>query len=328
MQRINWFPDPNITGAAPIGVANVKVDYPLVNGRKWLRATSTGTGDAHAEYVLSGSQIPPAGSYHVHALAYAQKAEAHFIVFVRVGGSYTEQLNVPVGDGQTVMVDQTITIPAGCSQLIVRISPNNQTIGAIDMMSYILIERADTYDAAVGGGTSGLLHGRHDAARIGASVGRVVSDDGDELAQASERGHCIGRMERCDRHRERGRDENLLHRQLRIALPLSKHERDQDHSVLARRCRPIPGGACGSGGTRHCRAAQWGEGRYLGIQHHPRLVGGKYDVSGFRSGKGLSDPDRVGDLHARRLGEIAVNGSDVVRRGHDASSLALMGVMA
>lgn len=34
------------------------------------------------------------------------------------------------------------------------------------------------------------------------------------------------------------------------------------------------------------------------------------------------------DLHARRLGEIAVNGSDVVRRGHDASSLALMGVMA
>lgn len=81
-------------------------------------------------------------------------------------------------------------------------------------------------------------------------------------------------------------------------------------------------------GTLHCRAAQWGEGRYLGIQHDPRLGGGKYDVSGFLSGKGLSDPDRVGDLHARRLGGIAVNGSDVVRRGHDASSLALMGVMA
>lgn len=125
-----------------------------------------------------------------------------------------------------------------------------------------------------------------------------------------------------------GRDENLLHRQRRIALPLSKHERDQDHNVLVRRCRPIPGGACGSVGTLHCRAAQWGEGRYLGIQHDPRLGGGKYDVSGFLSGKGLSDPDRVGDLHARRLGGIAVNGSDVVRRGHDASSLALMGVMA
>jgi len=152
MQRINWFPDPNITGAAPIGVANVKVDYPLVNGRKWLRATGTGTGDTHADYALSGSQIPPAGSYHVHALAYAQKAKARFIVFVRVGGSYQQPLSVPVGDGQTIMVDQTITIPAGCSQLIVRIGPNNQTIGAIGMMSYILIERADTYDNAVGGG--------------------------------------------------------------------------------------------------------------------------------------------------------------------------------
>lgn len=327
MQRINWFPDPNTTGTAPIGVANTKVDYPIVNGRKWLRATSTGTGDAHAEYALSGSQLPPAGSYHVHANAYAQKAGALFIVFVRVNGSYQQPLNVPVGDGQTVTVDRTITIPAGCSQLIVRIGPNEQTVGAIGMMSDILIEHADTYDA-VGGGASGLLHGRHDAARIGASVGRVVSDDGDELAQASERGHRIWRVERCDRHRERGRDENLLHRQRRIALPLSEHERDQDHNVLVRRCRPIPGGACGSGGTRHCRAAQWGEGRYLGIQRDPRLVGGKYDVSGFRSGKGLSDPDRVGDLHARRLGEIAVNGSDVVRRGHDASSLALTGVMA
>lgn len=152
MQRINWFPDPNITGTLAIGVANVKVDYPLVNGCKWMRAISTGTGDVHAEYALSGSQIPPAGSYHVHANAYAQKADASFIVFVRVNGSYQRPLTMPVGDGQTVVVDRTITIPAGCSQLIVRIEPNNQTIGAIGMMSDILIERADTYDTTVGGG--------------------------------------------------------------------------------------------------------------------------------------------------------------------------------
>ena len=150
--RINWFPDPNITGTAPIGVANVKVDYPLVNGRKWMRAIRTGTGVVHAEYALSDSQLPPAGSYHVHTNVYAQKAEARFIVFVRVNGSYQQPLNVPVGDGQTVVVDRTITIPAGCSQLIFRIAPNSQTVGAIGMMSEILIERADTYDTAVGGG--------------------------------------------------------------------------------------------------------------------------------------------------------------------------------
>lgn len=152
MQRINWFHDPNITGTAPVGVANVKIDYPLVNNRKWMRATSTGTGDVHAEYVLSGSQIPPAGSYHVHANAYAQKAAASFIVFVRVNGSYQRPLNVPVGNGQTVVVDRTITIPAGYSQLIVRIQLDSQTVGAVGMMSDILIERADTYDTTVGGG--------------------------------------------------------------------------------------------------------------------------------------------------------------------------------
>lgn len=152
MQRINWFPDPNTTGTAPIKVANVNVDYPLVNGHKWLRATSTGTGAAKADYALYGSQVPPAGSYHVHAKAYAQKAEANFIVSFLVNGSWQQKVTVPVGDGQTVNVDQTITIPAGCSQLIVSIASNATTVGAIGMMSDILIERADTYATAVGGG--------------------------------------------------------------------------------------------------------------------------------------------------------------------------------
>lgn len=159
MQRINWFPDPNITGTLTVGVSNAKVDYPVVNNRKWLCATSTGTGDVHADYALSGSQLPPAGSYHVHAMAYAQNGEAHFIVSVRAGNSYQQQLTVPVGDRQTVIVDKTITIPAGCSQLVVRLGPNKQTIGAIGMMSDILIERADTYDTAVGGGLPGFFTG-------------------------------------------------------------------------------------------------------------------------------------------------------------------------
>ena len=208
MQRINWFPDPNTTGTAPIRVSNANVDYPLVNNRKWMRATGTGTGNVHADYALSGSQIPPAGSYHVHARAYAQKAQAYFIVSVRVGGSYQQQLTVPVGDGQTVVVDQTITIPAGCDQLIVRIGPNSQTVGAVGMMSDILIERADTYDTAVGG-ASGLLLRRHHATRLTPRTGRVVPDDGDEpMHEPILDHHLVGRQvgEYHDRS-ERGRDE-------------------------------------------------------------------------------------------------------------------------
>lgn len=152
--RINWFPDPNITGTLkPAANNKIQVKYPVVvNNRNWIRATSTATGDNYAQYILAGSQLPPAGSYHVHALAYAQRAQANFLVFYRINGSYKQLLNAAVGKDQTVMVDRTITLPYGCDQILVRLQLDATTVGAIGMMSDILIERADTYDAAVGGG--------------------------------------------------------------------------------------------------------------------------------------------------------------------------------
>lgn len=181
MQRINWFPDPNITGTVkPVANNKTKVECPVVvNDRNWVRATSTATGDNYVQYLLFGSQIPPAGSYHVHAVAYAHGAQASLQVFYRVGGSYKQPLAVPVGQNQTVMVDQIITLPAGCDQMFVRLQLDATTVGAIGMMSEILIERADTYDPAVGGGVSSLLLRRHDATRLTPAVG-VMSDDGDE----------------------------------------------------------------------------------------------------------------------------------------------------
>ena len=182
MQRINWFPDPNITGTVkPVANNKTKVECPVVvNDRNWLRATSTATGDNYVQYLLFGSQIPPAGSYHVHAVAYAHGAQASLQVFYRVGGSYKQPFSVPVGQNQTVIVDRTITLPAGCDQMLVRLQLDATTVGAIGMMSNIIIERADTYDAAVGGGASGLLHGRHDATRLTPRTGMVVPDDGHE----------------------------------------------------------------------------------------------------------------------------------------------------
>lgn len=181
MQRINWFPDPLITGTMKIETGNnAKIDYPVANNRKWLRATSVAAGDSYGQYILFGSQLPPAGTYHVHTLAYAQKATADFRIYVRVAGVYSMVLDVPVGDGMTITIDRNIIIPSNTEQLLIRIALDQKTVGMKGMMSDILIERADTYGTAVGGGASGLLHGRHDAARIGASVGRVMSDDGHE----------------------------------------------------------------------------------------------------------------------------------------------------
>ena len=47
-------------------------------------------------------------------------------------------------------------------------------------ISELSVEAADTYDAALGGGASGLLLGGHDATRLRRFVGRVMSDDDHE----------------------------------------------------------------------------------------------------------------------------------------------------
>ena len=161
MQRINWFPDPNITGTLGTVSAgnNAKIDYLVANNRNWLRATSVAAGNNYGQYNLLESRLPPAGTYHVHALAYAQKATADFRIYVRVDGTYRMLLDVPVGDDMTITIDQNITIPSNTDLLLVRIALDQKTVGAIGMMSDILIERADTYDTAVGGGIPGFFTG-------------------------------------------------------------------------------------------------------------------------------------------------------------------------
>lgn len=152
MQRINWFPDPLITGKFFAEINNGAAKAVVVaDNKNWLRVTSTATGDNFGQFSLSGGLIPPAGTYHVHAMVYAQKAAANFIVYSRVNSSWKHLLNKPVADGQTLTVDSEITIPEGCQHLLVRMQLGRE-VGLIGMMSEILIESADTYDKAVGGG--------------------------------------------------------------------------------------------------------------------------------------------------------------------------------
>lgn len=150
--RINWFPDPNITQAfASYAPSTAKVDFPVVNGRNWVRATVLTVGNTYAQYSLQGDSIPPAGTYHVHCRAYAQHDNAYVRVYTRVDGNYKIPLENKITDSTTVDVDGTITVPNGCEELIIRVAAGH-VVGAIGMMSDILIERADTYGTAVGGG--------------------------------------------------------------------------------------------------------------------------------------------------------------------------------
>ncbi|VUX34034.1 Uncharacterised protein [Bifidobacterium catenulatum] len=306
MQRINWFPDPNITGTVKLVANNkTKVECPVVvNSRNWLRATSTATGDNYAQYILVGSQLPPAGSYHVHALAYAQGAQASFQVFYRIGSSYKQPFSVPVGNGQTVIVDKTITLPAGCDQMLVRLQLDATTVGAIGMMSNIIIESANTYDNAVGGGASGLLHGRHDATRLTPCTGTVVPDDGHEpmhepiLDHRPESRQVGGYHD----HSEKARDE-ILGQSL-----CERHRRHYlDERVWRHQCKPT----CRLRANRQrCQS----------------------DVNELFRQVRQSDRhrDQYAHLHVGRVSgeQDPARRHRIFHRGHDAARLTLTGVMA
>ncbi len=166
MQRINWFPYPDINDSKAFWPGSLaQTDFPTINGRKWLRCTVTATGEAYSQYSMDGDMVPPAGGYHAHARVYAQSGSGIFRIYTYADGKYTVVVEAAVDDGKTIDVDRAFTIPAGCTQVLVRIMPANK-VGAKALMSDLLVESRTTYDSAVGGGASGLLLGRHHAARL------------------------------------------------------------------------------------------------------------------------------------------------------------------
>lgn len=166
MQRINWFPDPNMTGTATINRNGCNVDFPVVSGYKWMRATTTGSGDIYAQYQLVSSNLPPAGQYHVHAICYAQGGSGLFRLYAGTENNMYTLLNeTGIKDNETKTIDADVTIPSNVTQILVRVVPPS-TAGKIILMRDVLIESKTTYDSAVGGGASGLLHGGHDAAQL------------------------------------------------------------------------------------------------------------------------------------------------------------------
>ena len=152
MQRINWFPDPNMANTIfkcePI---RCTVAFPTVSGFRWLRATTSDSGDIYAQYKLTGVNLPPAGVYHIHAICYAQGSGALFRIYAGLGGRFTILHETGIADDQTKIIDADITIPAGTTQLLIRVVPPS-TVGKSILIRYILLESKSTYATAVGGG--------------------------------------------------------------------------------------------------------------------------------------------------------------------------------
>ena len=158
MQRTNWFPNPRFDrNGASLGAWGVDYVKDMPGDGTLRPSHSQGFDELHvpelnlgAEYVFSVRSDNRLGS----AMAV-------------IANKYSSKIS-PDGNGLIVV---RFTVPATGSQKENRIVFYNQGV-----YSQPQLELASTYDAAVGG-ASGLLHGRHDAARLRRFVGRVMSDD-------------------------------------------------------------------------------------------------------------------------------------------------------
>lgn len=171
MQRINWFTNPNLTG-------------PLTGISKWGGVTASVSKTNH-QLVVSGSN----GGYgfNVDVPANTPLVVSMF-VYTDITKQSTPVAIMDVDDAGKVTVLAGVKPKSNASTMVTRVTSKTGKIrfeaypvsGTTVNFGDLLVERADTYDKAVGGGASGLLLGGHDATRLRRFVGRVMSDDGHE----------------------------------------------------------------------------------------------------------------------------------------------------
>lgn len=295
MQRINYFTNPNFTG-------------PFADINKY--------GEADAVYNANTKQLNiygDDGGYGFN-LTVPKNAALVFACFLWTGHDRNPHPLVVYSlesSGNKIIASVTISQntndlllrfnSTGTGRIRVEFCPN----GAGVNIAKPILELADTYDKAVGGGASGLLHRGHHATRIGASVGRVMPDDGNEPDKQSKppRHAESGRAHADFDHRKTDWRRILVHGlagrvgRLHHDRQLSRHpQQESTHRMVLHGNEPESDGP-----EIQCRVRQSDR---QGVEHGPVRAG---RIPGEQS------------LDRRPL---------LVRRGYDAARLTLLGVVA
>lgn len=157
MQRINLWPNPKFD---PTGFHVVE------------------KGGDISKYMTGGTLANTRGEYI--DLPFACEVGVEYVCTCRIVSNDTTNKSIGIFFGGTAKYPSAQTV----GKYTIRFTPTaNDTRLAIPSgmaISELSVEAADTYDAALGGGASGLLLGGHDATRLRRFVGRVMSDDGHE----------------------------------------------------------------------------------------------------------------------------------------------------
>ena len=131
-----------------------------------------------SKYMTGGTLANTRGEYI--DLPFACEVGVEYVCTFRIVSNDTTNKAIGIFFGGTAGYPSAQTV----GKYTIRFTPTaNDTRLAIPSgmaISELSVEAADTYDAALGGGASGLLHRRHDATRLRRFVGRVMSDDGHE----------------------------------------------------------------------------------------------------------------------------------------------------
>lgn len=295
MQRINYFTNPNFTG--PFADVNI-------------------SGEVKASYNASTKQLNIYGNNGGYGfnLTVPKNAALVFACFL-----WTEHdknpnpLTVYSLESSDTNPIASATVSQNANNLLLRF--NSTGSGRIRVEFYPngsaanianpILELADTYDKAVGGGASGLLLGGHDATRLRRFVGRVMSDDGHEPDKQS----------KSPRHAATGR----VHADF-------DHREDSGYHIL------VHGLVGRVGRLRHDRQLSGHlqqEPTHRMVLHVPDRESDEPEIQGR-----VRQSDRQGVEHGHvRAGRIPgeqgiARRSLLFRRGYDAARLILMGVVA
>lgn len=295
MQRINWFTNPNLTG-------------PLTGINKWGGVTASVNKTNH-QLVVSGSN----GGYgfNVDVPANTPLVVSMF-VYTDITKQSTPVVIMDVDDAGNVTLLAGVTPKSNASTMVTRVTSKTGKIrfeaypvsGTTVNFGDLLVERADTYDKAVGG-ASGLLLGGHDATRLRRFVGRVMSDDGHEPMHETILDHHLA-------SRQVGEYHDRSDRAFYNILDQCRGERHGRHYLDKRNTGRIQR-------TPTCRLPDG----------HPQYRSGINELS-----RQVRQSDRHRDqythLHGGRISseQDPARQHRIFRRGYDAARLTLMGVVA
>ena len=256
-----------------------------------------------SKYMTGGTLANTRGEYI--DLPFACEVGVEYVCTFRIVSNDTTNKNIGIFSGVTVEYPSAQTV----GKYTIRFTPiANDTRLAVPSgmaISELSVEAADTYDAALGGGASGLLHRRHHATRLTPRTGTVVPDDGHEPMHEPILDHHPESRQVGEYHDRPEQDRDEI-------LDQCLCERHRRHDLDNR------------SGWRHQRKPTY--------RIHDDLQQSQSCVNELFRQVRQSDrySDRYAPLHVCRLSgeQDPARQHQIFQRGYDAARLILMGVVA